>query len=379
MYIMEIPIMLNTLEDTEINHPRQLLRRQKWQPLNGTWKFRFDHEQKFHHPREVHDWPLTIQVPFVPECPASGLGDTDFHNRCWYQRSFTVGDFKGRLQLNFGAVDYVARVWVNDQYIGSHEGGHTPFTFDITDFLNPSGAEQILTVCADDDPHDLTKPRGKQDWQREPHSIWYPRSSGIWQTVWLEEVPTTYISALKCIPLLERWEVSCEAFIDGIVRDDLKVEVQLKCRGAILAHDTYKVIHKEVHRRIALSDPGVEDYRNELLWSPERPTLIDVTINLWAGDKLIDHVESYTALRSVSAHADRFLLNGRPYQMRLILDQGYWPDTFMTPPSREAIQKDIELVKAAGFNGVRKHQKIESPDFLYWADRMGLLVWEEMP
>lgn len=366
------------LEENEMNHPRKLLKRKKWMNLNGPWSFCFDNEQNFDHPWEIKSWPMTIQVPFAPETPASGINDTDFHSRVWYQRKVELHKNNQRVILHFGAVDYHARVWINDHYLGSHEGGHTPFSFEVTAHLSERG-EQVITVCADDDPLDLTKPRGKQDWQRHPHSIWYPRTTGIWQTVWFEEVNQTYIEKLRCTPLLERWEISCEAFIKGPCPEELQLEVRLTSGGKLLARDLYDVVNKEVHRRIALSDPGIDDYRNELLWSPEKPTLIDVELKLILGGKVLDHVQSYTALRSVALSRDRFLLNGRPYYMRLVLDQGYWPDTFMTPPSTEAIKKDIELTKAAGFNGVRKHQKVEDPDFLYWADVMGLLVWGEMP
>ncbi len=366
------------LDGDGANHPRKIFRRDKWKSLNGLWDFVFDDSQKYSCADEITHWPHKIKVPFAPETKESGLGDMGFHHRCWYKKTFKIKKSDKRLVLHFGAVDYEAKVWLNGLYLGCHEGGHTPFNFDITSSLNDS-EEQILTVCVDDDPLDLTKPRGKQDWQKDPHSIWYPRTTGIWQSVWLEEVPTVSIGQLRCSPLLERWEIGCEVFIEGVCPPGLELRVKLRKGEDILANDRYDVIHNEVHRRIALSDPGIDDFRNELLWSPEKPTLINLDLELWLGTEKIDHVYSYTALRSVSYSRGRFLLNGRPYYMRLVLDQGYWPDTFMTPPSEEAIKKDIELIKAAGFNGVRKHQKVEDPDFLYWADKMGLLVWGEMP
>jgi beta-galactosidase/beta-glucuronidase len=366
------------LDESGAKHPRKIFRRDKWMSLNGEWDFCFDDSQKYYTPDEVEQWTHKIQVPFAPETKASGVNDNDFHHRCWYQRKFNLLPSDKRIILHFGAVDYSAKVWLNGFFLGSHDGGHTPFEFDITNALDSTG-EQVVTVCADDDPLDLTKPRGKQDWQRDPHSIWYPRTTGIWQTVWLEEVPATRIDKFRCSPLLERWEIGCEVFIAGPCPENLELRVKLSCKDQILACDRYAVIHNEVHRRIAMSDPGIDDFRNELLWSPEKPTLIDVDLELWCNGERIDYVRSYTALRSVTYNKDRFLLNGRPYYMRLILDQGYWPESFMTPPSSEAIRKDIELIKSAGFNGVRKHQKIEDPEFLYWADKMGLLVWGEMP
>ncbi|KYG68053.1 glycoside hydrolase [Bdellovibrio bacteriovorus] len=360
-------------------YPRKNFQRSNWMSLNGSWSFLFDDAQVFSHPSQIKEWPLKIQVPFVPECKASGIGDTGFHPRCWYQRRFEVQRIaRKRILLHFGAVDYEAKVWVNGSYIGSHEGGHTPFTLDITEALSDTG-DQVISVCADDDPFDLAKPRGKQDWQKDPHSIWYPRTSGIWQTVWIEEVFETYIEKLRLTPLIERWEVGCEVFVAGPCADGLQVRVRMECDGKLLAQDSYDVVHKEVHRRIAFSDPGIDDFRNELLWSPEKPTLITVHVELWDRNFLLDKVKSYTALRSVAFHGDRFMLNGRPYYLRMVLDQGYWPDTFMTPPSSESLKTDIELIKAAGFNGVRKHQKIEDPEFFYWADVLGLVVWGEMP
>ncbi|WP_295900205.1 glycoside hydrolase family 2 protein [uncultured Bdellovibrio sp.] len=361
-----------------LQYPRKNFVRNNWSNLNGRWRFLFDDEEVYTHPSQISQWPLEIEVPFAPECPASGIGDTGFHNRCWYQRTFQYSKNSKRVLLHFGAVDYQAKVWLNSHFLGSHEGGHTPFCFDITDILSESG-EQILSVCADDDPLDLTKPRGKQDWQKDPHSIWYPRTTGIWQTVWFEEVSEIHIAKIRLAPQLERWEVGCEVFVEGPCFNGLQLKIKLSCEGKVLANDTYEVVHKEVHRRIALSDPGIDDYRNELLWSPEKPTLIQVHLELWKGETLLDSVYSYTALRSVAFSGDRFLLNGRPYYLRMVLDQGYWPETFLTPPNSEALRHDIELVKAAGFNGVRKHQKIEDPDFFYWADHLGLVVWEEMP
>lgn len=361
------------------NHPRKIFRRDKWKSLNGLWDFAFDDAQRFNKPSEIETWSHKITVPFAPETPASGIGDTDFHPRVWYQTDFSFTKTqKKRYILHFGAVDYCARVWLNGLLLGKHEGGFTPFCFDITNELNDTGI-QVLTVCADDDPHDLAKPRGKQDWQREPHSIWYPRTTGIWQTVWMEEVPETYIQKLVCSPLLERWEIGIESWVAGPCPFGLELRVKLRNGEQLLADDRYKVIHNEVHRRIAMSDPGIDDFRNELLWSPEKPTLLNLELELWCNNDLIDRVYSYTALRSVNLSRDRFMLNGRPYYLRLVLDQGYWPDTFMTPPDEASIIKDITLTKAAGFNGVRKHQKIEDPDFYYWADKLGLLVWGEMP
>jgi beta-galactosidase/beta-glucuronidase len=366
--------------DRAPGYPRPQLRRRDWLSLDGPWAFAIDFDGHRSHPADV-SWTHTIRVPFSPETAASGIHDTNLFRACWYRRDFDVPplDDGQRLLLHFGAVDYQATVWVNACQVGEHEGGYTPFTLDVTDYVDHGGRAEVV-VRAYDDPGDLSKPRGKQDWLRDPHSIWYPRTTGIWQTVWLERVSATRIDRIKWTPNLERWEIGCAVWITGPVRDGLRLTVTLRANGTLLAEDSYAVVHNEVHRRIALSDPGIDDYRNELLWNPGRPSLIDADLRLTTPDQgVIDDVRSYTALRSIATDGDRFVLNGRPYYLRLVLDQGYWPDTGLTAPDDDALRKDVELVKALGFNGVRKHQKIEDPRFLYWADRLGLLVWEEMP
>jgi len=359
-------------------YPRPQLVRPHWTSLDGIWRFCFDHARRFQRPMDVTGWPLQIRVPYPPESRASGIGDRGFHRACWYERDFHLLPDGRRVLLHFGAVDYSAKVWVNDCEVASHEGGHTPFSADVTPALRDDG-RQTVTVLAEDDPHDLNKPRGKQDWQLEPHSIWYPRTTGIWQSVWLEQVGRTYIEKLRWTPHLESFAIGMEAVVAGDERNDLTVEVELRNGQRLLARDRYLVIDGEADRRIVLSDPGIDDYRNELLWSPERPTLIDATIRLRSGEEVIDACTSYTALRSVNILRDRFMLNGRPYMLRMVLDQGYWPDTLLAPPDDAALRRDVELAKAMGFNGVRKHQKVEHPRYLYWADRLGLVVWGEMP
>lgn len=363
---------------SQFDYPRPQLVRDHWMSLNGPWQFMFDDDHRCKMPDLVDGWTHQINVPFAPETPTSGVGDTGFHTACWYQREFTLLPSAGRTLLHFGAVDYRARVWVNGQLVAEHEGGHTPFAADITTVMNAGGA-QVVTVFVEDDPADLAKPRGKQDWLLEPHSIWYPRTTGIWQPVWLEQVASTHIQRLRWTPIFETYEIGCEIFATGEIDEDLFVEVKIWHGEDLLADDHYKLLGHEANRKIALSDPGIDDSRNELLWSPERPTLLEAEVTLYHGSEVLDTVSSYTAMRAVAINRDRFMLNGRAYPLRLVLDQGYWPDTLMTAPSDAALRRDVELAKEMGFNGVRKHQKIEDPRYLYWADRLGLLVWEEMP
>jgi len=365
---------------TSHGYPRPQFVRDAWISLNGMWDFACEQTACWRDPSEVR-WGGQITVPFAPETPASGVHDPDFHAVCWYRRTFDAPTLAPglRLLLHFGAVDYAATAWVNGVIVARHEGGYTPFSADITDVLTPDGPQTVI-VRADDDPHDLAKPRGKQDWHREPHVIWYPRTSGIWQTVWLEPIPGSAIGQIIWRPNLLRWEIGLEAAITGPQRDDLRLQVILRAGGKLLADDTYAVVGGDITRRIALSDPGIGDARNELLWSPERPTLIDADVRLCDGQgALIDHIRSYTALRSVAVQGDQFLLNGRPLRLRMALDQGYWPESGLTAPDDDALKRDVELARAMGFNGVRKHQKIEDPRYLFWADRLGLLVWGEMP
>jgi beta-galactosidase/beta-glucuronidase len=361
-----------------------MLQRDDWTSLNGEWDFAIDEEARFRLPEQVV-WSSKIEVPFSPETKRSGIGDEGLYKSVWYRRSFAtpplaVGPLKEgqRLILHFGAVDYRATVWVDGALAVEHEGGYTPFSADLTDLLDARTTHEIV-VRAEDDPADLAKPRGKQDWQHQPHSIWYPRTTGIWQTVWLEQVSATRIESIRWSANLDRWEIGFDARICGH-STDLRVRVQLQVDEIILADDIYTVVAGEVHRTIALSDPGIDDFRNELLWHPNAPKLIEAFVELVTEDGItVDRVRSYTALRSFTVHGDRLLLNGRPYPLRMVLDQGYWPETGLTPPDDDALRRDVELTKAMGFNAARKHQKIEDPRYLYWADKLGLLVWEEMP
>lgn len=346
--------------------------------MNGPWQFAIDRDGSWTSATQVV-WTDTITVPFAPETDASGIADTGLFRAVWYRRTFTPPPADGHTALlHFGAVDYRATVWVNGHLVGQHEGGYTPFTCNIDGAIG-GGTQCEVVVRAQDDPADLEKPRGKQDWMLEPHSIWYPRTTGIWQTVWLESVPTTWIGRLRWTPNLERWEIGCAVWCEGPRREGLQLRVRLTTGAMLLAEDVYRVTGHEVHRRIVLSDPGIDDSRNELLWNPGHPRLIDAELTLETDGVVIDRVTSYTALRSVAVEGHRFVLNGRPYPLRLVLDQGYWPTTGLTAPDDAALRQDVELAKAMGFNGVRKHQKLEDPRYLYWADRLGLVVWTEMP
>ena len=356
-----------------MDYPRPQLQRQHWRNLNGQWNYSFDTCEKA---KDVA-WQGQITVPFPPESELSGVNDQGFHPVIWYERNFDLpADWQGKqIVLHFAAVDYQAQVWVNDQLVAEHTGGHTPFSADITSVLTK--AENKLTVRASDDPFDMYKPRGKQEWQEKPHGIWYPRTTGIWQTVWLEPVNSTHISKLRMTPDLASLSIDCRFDLNQAA-SDLSLEVQISLRGQVLAQDSYELTGARLERKLNLGISGFDDLRN-YIWSPERPNLLDLNLKLKQNGTVIDELSSYTALRSIDVRAGRVYLNNHPYYLRMALDQGYWDESLLAAPSSEALKKDVELAKAMGFNGVRKHQKIEDPRYLYWADHLGLLVWEEMP
>lgn len=355
-------------------YPRPQLVRDRWLSLNGVWRFSANGENDL----SSVDFNQQIVVPYPPESALSGLADSNSFPRSWYQRTFDVPvEWRGkRVLLHFGAVDYQTTVWLNGQMVAQHAGGHTPFSVDITAVLD--GHQQTVTVLAEDDPHDLHKPRGKQDWLDDPHVIWYPRTSGIWQSVWIEAVPATRIDKLNFRPSLADFSIGLEVAIAGDWHGS-SLEVEMTLAGKVIALQTIGVSSERQGTVLRLPDPGIDDARNEFLWTPESPTLIDVRLTLAKNGSLVDSVSSYTALRTIEARGGRLLLNGRPYFMRLVLDQGYWDESHLAAPSDDALRRDVELAKAMGFNGVRKHQKIEHPRYLYWADRLGLLVWTELP
>lgn len=279
------------------------------------------------------------------------------------------------LSCNFGAVDYQATVWVNGRQAAYHEGGHTPFQADITFAL--LDGENTVVVRAEDFSKDVTLPRGKQYWKEDSASIFYTRTTGIWQTVWLEPVAELHIKKLKFKPDIDRNEIQIRTFLNQApVGCKAEVRIDIRFKDEYLATTSFSMDHAEEARTIGLHD--FNDHGLGRWWSPERPNLYDVTVTLIVDGIQDDQAESYFGMRKIAVEAGKLKLNNRDYFMRLVLDQGYFPDGILTAPSDEALKQDIELAKQLGFNGARKHQKIEDPRFLYWADRLGYLVWGEM-
>lgn len=349
-------------------HPRPQLTREDWQDLCGEWEFAHDDEDAGVLAgwwRGDRSFDKVITVPFPPESPASGVHDPAPHPVVWYRRTFTAPEGE-RLVLHFGAVDYLARVWVNGTEVASHVGGHAPFQVDITHALAPD--EQVVVVRAEDRVDDLTQPRGKQYWEPEPDAIWYHRTTGIWQPVWLEPLPEAHVTELVWTPFAARNAVTVRATVNGPT-DQLRVQLSLGDR--VLADDNYRVDGGTVERTISLP-------RGDFRWSPASPRLISAKVWLSREGTVTDTVGSYFGLRDVGVRDGRFTLNNERLFLRLVLAQGYWPQSHLAAPSEDALRREVELIKELGFNGVRVHQKVEDPRFLYWCDRLGLVVWGEM-
>jgi hypothetical protein len=363
-----------------MEYPRPQLRRTAWRSLDGPWQAMLDDQAQHADPADV-PFDRTIMVPYPPEARASGVHDRGFRRRVWYRRHLQldpsmVPGQEERLMLHFGAVNYRARVWVNGRFAVEHRGGHSPFTVDVTRYLDGSGLEVV--VQAEDDPQDMHKARGKMDWEAEPHKIWYPRTSGIWRTVWIEKVARAHVLQLRWTADVAAWQIRLDADIAHVPEGGV-ANVRLKLGERLLVDDRCLLTGPRLSRIFQLPDPGIDDARAQWMWSPESPQLIEAEIEIRSADgNLYDAVQSYTALRTVSVEGERFVLNSRPYYLRMVLDQGYWPDSLMVASS-DQLRQDVLLIKRLGFNGARKHQKSEDPRWLYWCDVLGLCVWAEMP
>lgn len=351
--------------------PNPQFSRPQWTSLNGPWEFEFDDADagiKEDWAAGTRKFSRSITVPFCFESKLSGIGDTSFHPVVWYRRQFTLAkEWTGKnILLHFGAVDYQARVWINGRFAGEHEGGNTPFRVDITPFLK-TGANAI-TLRAWDPPADRSIPRGKQYWEPKSRGIFYTRTSGIWQSVWLEATGASRLDFVRIDSDLDG-RVTFDGRIAGAT-EGLDFHYSVKWQGRVVA-----VGSAPARGKYAAAGTWIREPR---LWSLDQPNLYEVELELRKGEAVIDHVDSYFGIRKVAVERGRVTLNGRPIYLKLVLDQGYWPESLLTPPSDEAIQYDLRMTKEMGFNGARKHQKVEDPRFLYWADKMGLIVSGEM-
>lgn len=360
-------------------HPRPDFYRQDWIDLNGEWQFAFDEEDqgvkdKWYLPEKKLN--RTILVPFCYQSVASGINDQRIVRVMWYRRAFVLPEnFTGkRVLVRFGAVDYRADVWVNGQYIDHHEGGYSPFAMDITDALH--AGENEICLRAEDAP-DRAQPRGKQYWQEGWKRCWYIPCSGIWQSVYLEAVPELHLTSVHITPDIDSGFAFVSLTLNQRPKQPTDAVLSVSIKGKETTCVSVRLNDRVTQAGISMLDPdGIEDIR---LWSPLDPAMYDLKVTLVSHGTETDCVITSFGMRKIQARNGYIMINNRAVYLRMVLDQGYWPDTLMTPPNGEALRKDIELTLAMGFNAARKHQKIEDPRYYYWADRLGLLVWGELP
>ena len=349
-------------------YPRPMMVRSDWQNLNGLWQYAITPKGE----KAPKNYDGDILVPFCIESALSGVQkEVGADNALWYSKSFSVPNKwkNGRVLLHFGAVDWMTDVWVNGVKVGSHTGGYAPFTFDITQALQSKDNEIVMRVW---DPTDVSYiPRGKQ--VRKPSGIWYTSVTGIWQTVWLESVPEDYIQSVVSTPDLEKATVKVDVDFTHPTNNDL-YQVDVLYEGKVVA--TGKSINGQP---VEVNMP--EDF---LLWTPDHPFLYDLNVKVLRKGKQIDAVQSYFAMRSFGTQRDangivRLTLNGKPIFQFGPLDQGWWPDGLYTAPTDEALAYDVQKTKDFGFNMIRKHVKVEPARWYYHCDRLGMIVWQDMP
>ena len=367
-------------------YPRPQFKREDWTCLNGTWEFAFDDNQS----GVKKEWfkpninlPKTITVPFVYQTELSGINTQEVHDCVWYKKKLMIDPVNENecIVLHFGAVDYETYLYVNGQYVGKHIGGHSSFSFDISDFL-VNEEEQDITLQVFDYSKDETIPRGKQYWQNNPESIWYTNTTGIWQTVWLEKISKLHIKNVKMTPNVDDGELEIVAFFSQLPSNH-SLKIMIHYDETLIYDSTMNLFEKEKKETIDIYQNKIFNtpfHHSGINWTPETANLFDITFTLFnERQEIVDHVKSYFGMRKIHTENGMVYLNNKPYYQKLVLDQGYWPTSLMTAPTDEDFKQDILLAKEMGFNGCRKHQKFEDPRFLYWADQLGFLVWGECP
>ncbi|MBR3928818.1 MAG: beta-galactosidase [Clostridia bacterium] len=352
-------------------YPRPQFVRKGWMNLNGQWQFEIDHggSGRARGMVEKDEYSGKIIVPFCPESSLSGVGYTDFMRAVWYKRAFTLpAEAKGkRVFVNFGAVDYLCEVWINGVSVGTHRGGYVGFRFEITKALKDG--ENVIVVCADDDLRSGRQPYGKQSPRYESFGCSYTRTTGIWQTVWLEWANETFLENVRLTPDAANASLLIEAEISGNT-DGVTLWAQAAFDGEYECEIETAANGKNAQMLMLIE--------NVHLWNVGEGNLYDLTLSLRKDGKEIDRLDSYFGLRSVSFDGMKCLINGKPVFQRLILDQGFYPDGIYTASTDDELKNDILRSMAMGFNGARLHQKVFEPRFLYWADKLGYLCWGEM-
>ena len=370
------------------DYPRPQFVRKDWENLNGIWDFAFDdlacgEKEKWflHFPKH-----RTICVPFTYETKMSGIFDENQHNTIWYHRQFKVDTRKlesYNYVLHFEGSDFITKVWINGCFAGSHRGGYTRFSLDVSLWIKEGTNELTVKV---EDSYDTQQPRGKQRWLKNSFGCWYVQTTGIWKTVWAEYVPKISLSHIKMTPDMKngaldlKMDLNFPGEIKCLEHMSLQMKICISFRGISVNSIIIKVNSSSLRAKIDLYMETEECFEWGIMqWSPQDPKLYDISFYLMKEDKVLDEVSSYFGMREIRIDGKNILLNGRPLYQRLILDQGYWPDSHLTPPDEEALIEDIDKIKLLGYNGVRKHQKIEDERFAYWCDVKGLLVWNEAP
>ena len=344
-------------------YPRPQFRRDIWQSLNGEWEFGFGDKQNY---------DRKINVPFSYQWQASGIDDVSVYDTIWYKRKFTVSEKNKRALLCFTASDYETDVWVNGNHVIKHIGGFTPFSADITEYLK-EGENEIVVRCID--TLETAVPRGKQSWTGEQFSCFYYPNTGIWGSVWIEFFGVDCIENYSLQSDIDNRRVY--GYIETLYGKADEAEIVLTFKDKRIKKQRISLDGKRTDYSINLADNAFDF--GELLWWVDKPNLINVDYVLYKDGNICDNAHARIGLRKISVEDGKINLNDRPLFQRLILDQGYWEESGLTPPSIEALKKDIEISKAMGFNGARKHQKLEDPYFYYYAEELGFLVWAEMP
>ena len=353
-------------------HPRPDFYRENWHSLNGEWQFEIDKADDGELRGLIHGKNLNskIIVPFCPESQLSGLGlgNSERLKNVWYRRMFEVPTaMKGkRVKLHFGGVDYKTWVYINGQFVGTHTGESVAFDFEITSQLKEGLNEVVVKVF--DNMWSGLQPSGKQV-DEKSYGCFYTRTTGIWQSVWMEAVGSSFIENISVVPDPDNTRVLIEAKICG--KDlNLRLKVEAFADGKLVGTENVKG---------SWQNSLVLNLKEKKLWQPGAPFLYDLKFTLYSGNQKIDELKSYFGLRKISIEGRRILINGKPLFQRLILDQGFYPEGLWTAPSDDALRKDIQLSMACGYNGARLHQKVFEPRFLYWADKLGYMVWGEYP
>ena len=355
------------------NYPRPQFVRNNWTNLNGEWDFTLDDEKIGEQKEFFKIFPKDkkIIVPYTYETKMSGINDQSVHENIWYLKNVDIKEIKNKYILHFEGSDFITKLWINGKYVGMNIGGYHRFSFDITKFLIEGNNNFTIKV---EDSLSKSQPRGKQRYKNESWKCWYVQTTGIWKTIWLEEVPNTYIISSKLTPNYDENNVKVELLtnINEDTNANYELETEILFDNRIINIDKRTIEKDLIKYVIDIKDNEVKH------WSPETPNLYDINYKLYKDGELIDEVSSYFGMRKISIDKDKLLLNDKGIYLKMLLDQGYWAESGLTPPNEEALIKDIELVKEYGFNGIRKHQKIEDERFLYYCDINGILVWSEM-